>query len=191
MPDKTLESTPARRRSVSEKLRADMYLSRVDWHLEAVLPGKARRATVKELRQSLASDPRDMSTSLRDLGSPKALAQQYADDAHRRPLWSIGIITAGAALLIYWTVFLSYVFGMLAAVESLSSTEAHATFLTIGITAYSTAETTGISWTSDWAWLTVPTVIAALAFLLGARAWRAITAESKTKRARTNTGRDR
>lgn len=178
MPDKTLESTPARRRSVSEKLRADMYLARLDWHLEAVLPGKARRATVKELRQSLASDPRDMSASLQDLGSPKELAQQYADDAHRRPLWSIGIITAGAALLIYWVVFLSYVFGMLAAVESLSSTEAHATFLTIEVTAYSTAEATGIRWNSDWAWLIVPTVIAALAFLLGARVWRATALDS-------------
>ncbi len=181
MPDRTLESTPARRRSVGEKLRADMYLTRLDWHLEAVLPGKARRATVKELRQSLVSDPRDMSSSLRDLGSPKALAEQYADDAHRRPLWSIGVIAAGAALLVYWTVFLSYVFGMLAAVESLDSNEAHATFLTIEVTAYSTAEAIGISWTSDWTWLIVPTVIATLAFLLGARAWRATTPAAQAR----------
>ncbi|MEG9247935.1 hypothetical protein V6S67_07545 [Arthrobacter sp. Soc17.1.1.1] len=181
MPDRILEPTPARRRSISEKLRADLYLTKLDWHLEGVLPGKARRATVKDLRQSLVSDPRDMSSSLRDLGSPKALAEQYADDTRRRPLWSVGIITAGAALLIYWTVFLSYVFGMLAAVESLGSSEAHARFLTIEVTAYSTAEAVGIGWTSDWAWLVVPIVIATLAFLLGARAWRAIAMRNDTK----------
>ena len=181
MPDKTLESPPTRRPPVSEKLRAEAYLTRLDWHLEAVLPGKERRATVKELRRTLASDPRDMTASLRDLGSPRALAEHYADDAHRRPLWSIGVITAGAALLIYWTVFLSYVFGMLAAVESLGSTEAHATFFTIKVTAYSTAEAIGISWTSDWAWLIVPTTITTIAFLLGARSWRAINPGTKTR----------
>lgn len=180
MPDKTLETIPARRRSVGEKLRADIYLTRLDWHLEAVLPDKARRATVKELRQTLAGDPRDMTSSLRDLGSPKALAEQYANDSRRRPLWSVGVIAAGAALLIYWTVFLSYVFGMLAAVESLGSTEAQATFFTVKVTAYSTAEAIGISWTSDWTWLIVPTAIATIAFLLGARSWRAINPGSKT-----------
>ncbi len=180
MPDKTLKATPTRRRSFGDKVRADMYLTRLDWHLEAVLPGKERRATVKELRQTLASDPRDTTTSLRDLGAPRLLAEQYAGDARRRPLWSIGVITAGAALLIYWTVFLSYVFGMLAAVESLGSTEARATFLTIEVSAYSTTEAIGISWTSDWAWLILPTIIAALAFFLGARIWRAITPSAKS-----------
>ena len=178
MPDKSLESPPDRR-SLWEKLRAELYLTKLDWHLEAVLPGKARRATIKELRQALASDPRDTDTSLRDLGSPKALAEQYADDAHRRPLWSIGVITAGTAILIYWTVFLTFVFGMLAAVESLGSTEAHATFFTIKVTAYSTPEAIGISWTSDWAWLIVPTIIATIAFLLGARSWRVFNPGSK------------
>ncbi len=156
-----------------------MYLTRLDWHLEAVMPGKERRSTVKELRRTLAGDPRGMRASLQDLGSPKALAEQYADNTHRRPLWSIGVIAAGAALLVYWTVFLSYAFGMLAAVESLGLTEAHATFFTIDVTAYSTAEAFGISWTSDWAWLIVPTIIAAIAFLLGARSWRTITRTTK------------
>lgn len=172
MSDPTSGTTTTRHRSIGDRLHAEAYLTRLDWHLEAVMPGKGRRSTIKELRQSLASDPRDMTTSLRDLGSPKALADQYAADAHRRPLWSIGVISAGAALLVYWTVFLSYVFGMLAAVESTGSAEADATFFTIKVTAFSSDEAFGIGWTSDWAWLIVPTVIAALVFLLGARIWR-------------------
>ncbi|MDN4609580.1 hypothetical protein [Arthrobacter burdickii] len=174
MPDKPPGSMRTRHRSMGDRLHAEAYLTRLDWHLEAVMPGKERRSTVKELRQSLISDPRGMTSSLRDLGSPKALADQYADDAHRRPLWSIGVIAAGAALLVYWTVFLSYVFGMLAAVESLGSAEADATFFIIKVTAFSTDEGVGIGWTSDWAWLIVPTVLAAFAFLLGARIWRQV-----------------
>ncbi|KNC19893.1 hypothetical protein AC792_03705 [Arthrobacter sp. RIT-PI-e] len=174
MPDTAVTSPPVRR-SLTEKLRAEMYLALLDWHLEAVLLGKERRATIKELRQALANDPRDMDASLRDLGAPKTLAEQYAVDAHRRPLWSIGVITAGAALLVYWTVFLSYVFGMLAAVESLGAGHANATFFTIEVGAFSTAESFGISWTGNWAWLIVPAIIATLAFLLGARSWRAFT----------------
>ncbi|MET3902195.1 hypothetical protein [Paenarthrobacter sp. 4246] len=172
MSDKTLETSPGRRRSLGEKLRADFYLTRLDWHLESVLPGRARRATVKELRQTLADDPRDVTTSLRDLGSPKVLAEQYANDSHRRPLWSVGVIAAGAALLVYWIVFLSFVSGMLAAVESLGSTQAEATFFTIKVSAYSAAGAIGVIWTSDWAWLILPTAIASIAFLLAARSWR-------------------
>jgi hypothetical protein len=179
MSDTTTGTRKTRHRSIGDRLQVEAYLTRLDWHLEAIMPGKERRTTVRELRQSLASDPRGTTTSLRDLGSAKSLAEQYADDAHRRPLWSIGVIAAGAALLVYWTVFLSYVFGMLAAVESLGSDEADARFLTIDVTAYSSAEAVGIGWTSNWAWLIVPTMIATLAFVLGARAWRAIAPAAK------------
>ncbi|MBG6226505.1 hypothetical protein IWX63_003104 [Arthrobacter sp. CAN_A2] len=168
-------STKTLHRSLGDRLRTGMYLTRLDWHLEAVMPGKERRSTLKELRQTLAGDPRGTHTSLHDLGSPKALAEQYAGDTHRRPLLSIGVIFAGAALLIYWTVFLSYAFGMLAALESTGSTEAEARFFTVDVTAYSTAEAFGIGWSGDWSWLVVPTLIAAIAFLLGARSWRAIS----------------
>jgi hypothetical protein len=180
MTDNTPGSTGTLRRPIGERLRADSYLTRLDWHLEAVMPGKQRRAIVKELRQTLNSDPRDMTASLRDLGSPKELAEQYAGDGQRRPLWSIGVIAAAAALLVYWTIFLSFTLGMLAAVESIGAEEAKASFLTIGVTAFSTVEGVGFGWVGGWAWLIVPTIIAAIAFLLGARLWRAIRSESQT-----------
>lgn len=174
MTDTTDTSAPGPHRSARDRLRIEAYLTRVDWHLEAVLPGKDRRSIVKELRQALTSDPRDVTASIRDLGAPKTLAEQYGDDGRRKPLWSIGVIAAGTALLVYWTVFLSYVFGMLAAVESTGSTEAAATFFTIDVTAFSSADGVGIGWTSTWAWLVVPAAIAVMALLLGARSWRAL-----------------
>jgi hypothetical protein len=172
MTDSTVQSTAQPHRSLRDRMRTSIYLTRLDWHLEAVLPGKQRRATVRELRQALAGDPRGTTIGLNDLGHPKALARQYAEDENRRPLWSIGVITAGLALLVYWTVFLSFSFGMLAVVDSNTPMDAAANFLFVDITAFSTEDSFGIGWTSNWAWLIVPGVIITLALLLGARFWR-------------------
>ncbi|KNC18784.1 hypothetical protein AC792_10200 [Arthrobacter sp. RIT-PI-e] len=173
MTDSTVVSIPPRR-SICDRLRTDLYLMRLDWHLEAVLPGKERRATIKELRQALAGDPRTTSAVLTDLGHPQDLARQYAVDERRRPLWSIGVITAGFALLVYWMVFLSFTFSMLAVVDSRAPMEADATIFLIHVTAFSTGDGVGIGWTSTWAWLVVPGILITIALLLGARAWRLV-----------------
>jgi len=68
------------RPSFPARLRTETYLARVDWHLEAVMNGKHRRSTIRELRQAILSDPRGIDVSLDDLGSPKSLARQYGDD---------------------------------------------------------------------------------------------------------------
>ena len=167
-----LRSAAPSKRSLSGRWQTEMYLTRLEWHLEGVLPGKERRGIIRELRQALAADPRDTAAALSDLGSPRSLARQYAEDGARRPFWSVGAITAGAALLVYWTVFLAFTFGMLAAVESTGQAEAHGRFLFVDVLAFSGADGTGIGWTSEWAWLVVPAAIALAAFLLGARAWR-------------------
>lgn len=165
------ENILAPRRSFRDRLHTDLYLMRLDWHLEAVLPGKERRATIKELRQALAGDPRTTAASLSDLGHPQDLARHYAAD-ERRPLWAFGVITAGTALLVYWLVFLSFTFGMLAVVDSRAPMEANATIFFIDVIAFSTSDEVGIGWNSTWAWLMVPGILITLALLLGARAWR-------------------
>lgn len=170
MTDTNLGSA-VRGRSLWDRLRTDIYLTRLDWHLEEVTTGKERRAIVRELRHELAGDPRETKVTLRDLGPVKTLAKQYGDGI-RRPMWSIGVIAAGLAFLIYLVVFYTFAFGMLAAVVSVGSTEAQATFLFVDVTAFSEAGTIGIGWTSGWAWFTVPAVIVAITFILGSRLWR-------------------
>lgn len=176
MTDSTLQSAEAPRRSFRDRLRTETYLTRLDWHLEGVLAGKDRRATVRELRGTLASDPRDTATTLSDLGPPHGLAQRYAEQGTRRPLWSMGIIAAGGTLLVYWTVFLSFAFGMLAVVDSSEQREAQASLFFVDITAYSTSEAFGVGLTTGWAWIIVPAALALASFLLGARFWRVFTA---------------
>ena len=171
MPNKSPVEYVARR-SVTDRLRIDTYHMRVDWHLEGVTRSAERKAAIRSLRAELAGDPRHIRTALRDLGPPNALAARYAEEGQQSPTWSIGIITAGVALLVYWIVFLSYTGGMLAAVDSIAPGEAHSTFLFIDVMAFSNAEGIGIGWTSGWAWLVVPAVIVTIALLLGARSWR-------------------
>lgn len=163
-----------RQRTWMERLRIEGFLVRMEWHLEGGLSGAERRVAVDSLREELLSDHRALSTALRDLGSPRALAAQYGDDDTLRPLWSIGIITAGAALFIYWALFLSFTGGMLAAVESTAPARAQSYFLFVQVEAFWSADAVGIGWTSQWAWLGVPAVIVMIAFLIGARVWRAI-----------------
>ena len=172
MTDSGLRFTAPSTRTLPGRWRTEMYLTRLEWHLEGVLPGRERRKIIRELRQELAADPRDTAAALSDLGAPGSLARQYAEDGARRPFWSVGAITAGAALLVYWTVFVAFTFGMLAAVESTGQSEAHGRFFFVDVLAFSSTDGMGIGWTSEWAWLVVPAVIALAAFLLGARAWR-------------------
>ncbi|MBP2412228.1 hypothetical protein JOF48_001027 [Arthrobacter stackebrandtii] len=161
------------RRSIADRLRIDAYMTRFEWHLEGGLPGGERKAVVKGLREELAADPRETGAALRDLGTPRTLAARYTDEGALRPLWSIGIVTAGAALLVYWILFLTYALGMLAVVDGASVGSATSQFLFIPVQAFSSPEGFGIGWTGGWAWLMVPAAIVLVAFLAGARIWRA------------------
>ena len=166
--------TKESRRTIRDRMRIESYLTRLEWHLEGVLPGAERKATAETLRRELLADPRNLATALADLGAPRVLAARYADEGQQRPLWSMGVIIAGIALLAYWAVFLSYTGGMLAAVDSAGSAEADSTFLFVQVEAFSNSERIGVGWTSGWAWLLVPAGIVAVAFFAGARFWRAL-----------------
>lgn len=167
-------STNTSRRSVLDNLRIDVYLLRLDWHLEGSLPGAQRKTAIKGLKQELAGDPRVVGDALRDLGTPRVLAARHGDEGALRPQWCIGIVIAATALLVYWALFLAFTGGMLAAVESAALGSAESSFLFIPVEAFSSADAVGIGWAGGWAWLVVPAVITAIAFLTGARAWRAL-----------------
>jgi hypothetical protein len=172
MTDGSLRTAATPKRSFRDRMRTDWYLTRLDWHLEGLVPGRERKATLRELRQALAGDPRDTTAALADLGAPRTLARQYARESPLRPLWSVGAAVAALALFVYWSAFLLFTLGMLAAVDSNAPAEAHATFLFVDVEAFSFPDAVGIGWTSSWNWLIVPGAIVVVSFLLGARAWR-------------------
>lgn len=156
----------------SAGFRASLYLQRLEWHLEGMVPGAERKRIIRTLREEIDADMRSLDAVLEDLGSPRTLAARYAEGGTPRPLWSIGALIAGAALLTYWIIFGLFVGGMLAAVDSAAPMSADAVFLFVPVTAFSDDDSFGIGWSGGWAWLAVPAVITFLSLLVGARAWR-------------------
>jgi hypothetical protein len=169
--------TPTKRPKspTSDQMRLDLFILRLEWHLEGGLRGRDRKSAVRSLREEVAGDPRGVKLALADLGSPSALAARYADDAPPRPLWSIGVVTAASALLVWWALFLCFTGGMLAAADHLAPAEATSTFAFVEVTAFSGPDGIGIGWTSGVAWLLVPTSLVLLAFILGSRSWRLLS----------------
>lgn len=153
-------------------IRESMYLSRLGWHLEGAVPASERKRILRSLREEISADPRPVAILLADLGSPRALALRYGEGGKLRPLWQIGILAAVTALISYWVLFGTFAGGMLAAVDSAAPMSANATFLFVPVMAFSTSEGVGIGWADGWEWLVVPSIIATIALLLGARVWR-------------------
>jgi hypothetical protein len=174
--------TPTKRPklSTSDQTRLDVFILRLEWHLEGKLAGRDRKNAVRSLREEVSTDPRGVKLALADLGIPSALATRYGDDAPPRPLWSIGIVTAASALVIWWALFLCFTGGMLAAVDNLAPAKASATFALVDVTTFSGPDGIGIGWTSGTAWFLVPTCLVLLAFILGSRSWRIITTKHPT-----------
>ncbi|WP_271174840.1 hypothetical protein [Microbacterium imperiale] len=164
-------STPTTR---STGLRTSMYLLHLDWHLEGAVPAAERRHILRALRQEIDADPRPLGVALADLGSPRALALRYGEGGQPRPLWSIGVVVAGAILVAYWLLFGTFAGGMLAVVDNAAPMSAEATFLFVTVVAFSDDQGVGIGWASGPEWFVVPGVMVALALLLGARAWRLV-----------------
>lgn len=161
-------------------LAISTYLLRLDWHLEGITSTSERKRILRTLREDIQSDPRPPQLVLADLGSPRTLAARYGEGGRRRPLWSVGVISAAAALLTYWIVFGAFTGGMLAVVDAQAPMTADAVFIFVPVTAFSNEEGIGIGWSGGWEWLIVPTVIIAIFLLLGARAWRLFRRDETT-----------
>jgi hypothetical protein len=164
--------TGPRLTSRSAGLRASLYLTRLEWHLEGVVPASERRRILRSLREEIDQDPRPLEAALADLGSPRALASRYGEGGRPRPLWSIGVLTGLAALFTYWVVFLAFAGGMLAVVDAAAPMSAQARFLFVPVIAFSNPDGIGIGWSGGVEWLAVPGVMVAVALLVGARSWR-------------------
>jgi hypothetical protein len=155
-------------------MRASMYLFRLDWHLEGVVSASDRKRILRSLRDEIDQDPRPLHAVLADLGSPRTLALRYGEDGRPRPLWSVGALTAAAALVIYWIAFGAFTGGMLSVVDGAAPMSASSSFFFVTVTAFSDARGLGFGWSGGWEWIVVPLVICTVALLLGARCWRLV-----------------
>jgi hypothetical protein len=154
----------------------EWYLLRIDWHLDALVPGRERRRVVRSLRESIdvESATAPLSEVLAGLGSPRALATSHAEGSALRPRWITGMVTAAIALVLYWAVFFSYLWGMLAVVDQLQLGEVHSRFILIEVVAFAEADAFVVGWGGEPFWLLLPLAIIGVVFLIASRSWRVL-----------------
>lgn len=164
--------------SLADRWNRYWFLQSVELWLDPV-PGRRRRAILRELRANLTEAARDvgMSAAIADLGRPRALARQFVDgEPEVRPHWNQGAVAAALAVgaWLYATMF--YTIGMLDALDSTgASGPAQGRFLGTEVRVLnSDVEISGAF--SGFPW--VPLVLAVVLFLLVGRAWRALPRRS-------------
>lgn len=156
---------------LTDRLRRWSYLQDVELWLDP-MPGRRRREVIRELRTNLADAAADvgMTNAIEDLGKPRDLAREFVKaEPRRRPSWSLGVIGAGAVLLVAMLAGLAYAFGMSDSLLDTGGGSAEGAFLGIRVLAVGTESE--LSWTwSGWSWPI--TIVAVIAFLVASSAWR-------------------
>lgn len=162
-----------RRRGWGHAARREWYLLMVDLHLDGKVPGRRRKAIVRDLRNIIDAETEmsPLQEVIAGLGHPRELAVSYAEGTPKtRVLWSIGAAAALVALMVYWLLSLTYSLGMLSVAHQAGG-EFDSHFFLVDVMAFSTAEGIGIGWSGNAA-LWFPLALAALAFMGASRAWR-------------------
>lgn len=159
------------RLTVRDRWRRWSYLQDVDLWLSA-LPGRRRRAILRDLRTSLtdAAEDSSMDNAIDELGPARRLAREYVDgEPANRPVWYLGVIAGLVVLCLSVLAFATYAAGMIAALGAADTSTASSTFLGVEVTAENSAAAYGASF-EGLAWPVL--VMTLLAWLIGARAWR-------------------
>lgn len=160
--------------TLADRWRRWSYLQDVELWLDP-MPGKRRREVLRELRTNLADAASDvgMRQAIEDLGRPRDLAREFVQaEPRHRPAWSLGVLGAGAVLLVALLAGLSYAFGMSDALLDAGGGSAEGSFLGIAVSTVATEDE--LSWTwSGWSWPI--TIVAVIAFLIASSSWRLVT----------------
>ncbi|MBX9247001.1 hypothetical protein ICW40_19605 [Actinotalea ferrariae] len=157
-------------------VRREWFLTRLSWHLQDH-PGREAKQIVRDLRGELTSAAADvgMRQAVRDLGHPLVLAEGYRAHLGRRvPRWTAGAVAAGLAVAFLVYLGFAYAFGTLDTLEALGG--GTVTRYPFGAETVFTSGADGIAVESTFTWqgVVIFVLVAAVAFVLGSRAWRAL-----------------
>jgi hypothetical protein len=160
--------------SPADRWRRYRYLQNVAFWLDP-MPGRRRRAVLRELRQNLDAAAVDsgMARAVADLGSSRLLARQFLEaEQSGRPSWYHGALAATVVLAAWLYATMFYALGMLDALEATGTTApAEGSFLGTHVSALFTEQQISAGFSGPpWA----PLLVMVLAFLLASRAWRAL-----------------
>lgn len=169
-------SATATRPTLREAAARERYLLRFAWAMQDY-PAREYRRLKADLRTQIADAAASVGLrrALADLGSPVVLAEEYlAALGTRRPRWTTGIVTAGVVVGVVALLTMTYAFGALDALETMGG--GTMTRYPLGAETVFTVSTDGLSVEGvvTWRWALLYAGLAAGAFLLGSRAWRAV-----------------
>ncbi len=157
-------------------LRREWFLVRLSWHLQD-LPGRQEKQIRRDLRTELTLAAADvgMAQAVRDLGHPLVLAEGYKAALGRRlPRWTSGAVSGALAVGALLYLALAYTAGTLDTLEALGGGERTAYPFGAPTTFISSADELSVASTTTPAGVVVVVAVWAVAFLLGARAWRVL-----------------
>ena len=166
----------ATRPALRDALARERFLLRFAWAMQDY-PAKEYRRIKADLRAQIAHAAAavGLRRALADLGSPVVLAEEYlAALGSRRPRWTTGIVVAGVAVGVLAFLTMTYAFGALDALDAMGG--GTMTRHPLGAETVFTASADGLSVEGivTWRWVLLYAGLAAVAFLLGSRAWRAV-----------------
>lgn len=170
--------------TVSEAVKLEWYIRRVESYLLSYVSSKRRKQIVKELRTSIAVEAETLSVDevLVEFGAPECFASAYVEGTEApNPNWLEGIIMSALALVLYWSIFLAFAIGMFAVVDGSGLNRASAQFLFMRVFAFSNSEEFGITWDNGAGWIAMPVIAAGVAFVLSSRLWKLIPRLATTK----------
>ena len=161
--------------SPTDRARREWFLIRFSWHMQD-FPQKQYRQIKRDLRRELTTAGADvgMRHAVADLGRPRALADGYIAELGRPvPRWTTGAVAAG--LVIGFIVYLGVAYGI-GTIDTLEAMGGGT------VTTYPFGAETTFTYTADE--ISVQTQlnaagasfllgVAAVAFTLGSRLWRA------------------
>ncbi|WP_372461882.1 HAAS signaling domain-containing protein [Antribacter soli] len=173
-----MSASSAPHTSLADRIRLEWYLLRLESALQDY-PGRRRKQILAELRGEVMATARDtgMAAALADLGRPARLAARYLSELPEpRPRWNDGAVLA-ALVAFGFPVYCWFAYGIGAseALDAVGGGKADiSSVFGVDVRVVSTAGGGSISFAPHWGWYVGCLVVGVVAFLLGARAWRAL-----------------
>ncbi len=175
-PTSPLGAPPASRLGRTEVLRREWYLLRLSWYLQDY-PGREEKRIRRDLRAELTLAAADvgMTRALRDLGHPLVLAEGYKAELGRRlPRWTAGAMSAALAIVLVVYLGGAYAAGTLDALQAMGGGTLTTYPLGAPTTFTATEDELSLQSVVTAPGLVLLLVVAAVAFVLGARIWRVL-----------------
>ncbi len=165
-----------------DRMRIEFAVQRVAWWLDwGDMPSRQRRETTGDLRANLAAAAAagELDRALARLGPPRAMARAYRQGEPDSMRWRVGVAAALLAIVavtfVLFAVTIGFVEGAQAVGPDVGQTYELGRVLTFGDTPAVTFQPQADSFSASTALLTWPHIGAGLlAFILGARPWRAL-----------------